>query len=342
MNEKKNESCIRKSNIMKPLKILLLLVFQIHGLYAQKVQITFQRPVLPVLAGLENNLTGFIRVIKPQGQKVTLTGISYSLSGTTDINEVERVSLKKCNAYGGGMAGKATAFSSHLSEENHFRLHVPLKEDTTYWAFTVKLAAQADLLHRINLNCTAVEINGAEQIALRPVYAEGLRVGYPLRMAGQDGVNTSRIPGLTTSKKGTLLAIYDARWNSGRDLQGDIDIALNRSEDGGQTWTEHPTSHAVLTEPTCMASIHRHDYKKKSLLAFMNPNSYRARNQLALKFSLDEGMTWPEKYWLLLDEWGGFGYSCITSIDKETLGVVYEGSGAQIVFQKIKLSDIFK
>ena len=74
----------------------------------------------------------------------------------------------------------------------------------------------------------------------------------------------------------------------------------------------------------------------------MNPNSYRARNQLTLKFSLDEGMTWPEEYWLLLDEWGGFGYSCITSIDKETLGVVYEGSGAQIVFQKIKLSDIFK
>lgn len=73
----------------------------------------------------------------------------------------------------------------------------------------------------------------------------------------------------------------------------------------------------------------------------MNPNSYRARNQLTLKFSLDEGMTWPEEYWLL-DEWGGFGYSYITSIDKETLGVVYEGSGAQIVFQKIKLSDIFK
>lgn len=32
------------------------------------------------------------------------------------------------------------------------------------------------------------------------------------------------------------MAIYDARWDSGRDLQGDIDIALNRSEDGGQSW----------------------------------------------------------------------------------------------------------
>lgn len=190
---------------MKPLKLLLLLVFQIHGLYAQKVQITFQRPVLPVLAGMENNLTGFIRVIKPQGQKVALTGISYSLSGTTDIKEVERVSLKKCNAYGGGHNGQSVALSTHLNEDNHFRLHVPLKEDTTFWAFTVKLDAQVDLLHRINLNCTAVEINGSEQIVLKPVYAEGLRVGYPLRMAGQDGVNTSRIPGLTTSKKGTWL-----------------------------------------------------------------------------------------------------------------------------------------
>lgn len=49
-------------------------------------------------------------------------------------------------------------------------------------------------------------------------------------------MDTYRIPGLTTSKKGTLLAIYDARRDNSRDLQGNIDICLNRSLDGGQTW----------------------------------------------------------------------------------------------------------
>ena len=37
-----------------------------------------------------------------------------------------------------------------------------------------------------------------------------LRIGVALRQPGQDGVHTSRIPGLVTSTKGTLLALYDA------------------------------------------------------------------------------------------------------------------------------------
>ena len=36
--------------------------------------------------------------------------------------------------------------------------------------------------------------------------------------------------------EGTLLALYDARNERDDDLQGDIDIAINRSEDGGRTW----------------------------------------------------------------------------------------------------------
>ncbi|NDC79489.1 MAG: prepilin-type N-terminal cleavage/methylation domain-containing protein, partial [Chitinophagia bacterium] len=49
-------------------------------------------------------------------------------------------------------------------------------------------------------------------------------------------VDTYRIPGLATSRRGTLLAVYDARRASSRDLQGDIDITLNRSTDGGRSW----------------------------------------------------------------------------------------------------------
>ena len=70
-----------------------------------------------------------------------------------------------------------------------------------------------------------------------PVTASSeLRAGVAVRQHKQDGVHTSRIPGLATSTKGTLLAIYDARYESPRDLQGHMDICLNRSIDGGQTW----------------------------------------------------------------------------------------------------------
>lgn len=51
-----------------------------------------------------------------------------------------------------------------------------------------------------------------------------------------DNVHTYRIPGLATTNSGTLLAVYDARRESVRDLQGNIDIGLSRSTDSGNTW----------------------------------------------------------------------------------------------------------
>ena len=53
---------------------------------------------------------------------------------------------------------------------------------------------------------------------------------------GQFGCHTFRIPALATTNKGTLLAVYDMRYRSRRDLQGHMDIGLSRSTDGGETW----------------------------------------------------------------------------------------------------------
>lgn len=119
------------------------------------------------------------------------------------------------------------------------------------------------------------------------------------------------------------------------------------TEDLGETWTEHPTSNSALIEPTCMASIHRHDYNdnegaSKSILVFSNPNSKYKRIKQTIKFSLDEGKTWPEKYWLELDEGSGSGYSCISSIDNDHIGILYEGSQAQMTFQKININELIK
>jgi len=57
-----------------------------------------------------------------------------------------------------------------------------------------------------------------------------------LRAAGQDQVNTYRIPGLVNTNNGTLVAVYDNRYLASGDLQGDIDVGMSRSTDGGQTW----------------------------------------------------------------------------------------------------------
>ncbi|RYF34663.1 MAG: exo-alpha-sialidase, partial [Cytophagaceae bacterium] len=57
-----------------------------------------------------------------------------------------------------------------------------------------------------------------------------------LRKTGDDNVNTYRIPGLATTDKGTLLAVYDIRYDNDRDLPANIDVGLSRSTDGGKTW----------------------------------------------------------------------------------------------------------
>ena len=58
-----------------------------------------------------------------------------------------------------------------------------------------------------------------------------------LRKAGDDGVHTYRIPGLATTLKGTLLAVFDLRHKHGGDLPADIDVGAMRSTDDGATWS---------------------------------------------------------------------------------------------------------
>lgn len=52
------------------------------------------------------------------------------------------------------------------------------------------------------------------------------------------GSKAFRIPSLITTDKGTMIAGIDARINHGGDSPNNIDAAIKRSEDGGQTWID--------------------------------------------------------------------------------------------------------
>ena len=122
--------------------------------------------------------------------------------------------------------------------------------------------------------------------------------------------------------------------------------AIAITKDLGETWTEHPSSRQALQEPVCMASLIHVDAKdnilNKDILLFSNPNTTKGRNHITIKASLDKGLTWLPEHQLMLDEAEGWGYSCLTMIDKETIGILYESSVAHITFQAIKLTDIIK
>lgn len=114
----------------------------------------------------------------------------------------------------------------------------------------------------------------------------------------------------------------------------------------GKTWKEHESSRTALIEPVCMASLisvkAKDNVLGKDILIFSNPNTTNARKNMTIKVSLDGGYTWSPEHQLLLDEGDNWGYSCLTMIDKETIGILYESSVAHMTFQSIKLKQIVK
>ena len=122
--------------------------------------------------------------------------------------------------------------------------------------------------------------------------------------------------------------------------------AVYTTTDFGQAWKEHESSRTALIEPVCMASLisvkAKDNVLGKDLLIFSNPNSTSARKDMTIKISMDGGKTWSADHQLLLDEDYNWGYSCLTMIDKETIGILYESSVAHMTFQSIKLKDIVK
>jgi sialidase-1 len=83
---------------------------------------------------------------------------------------------------------------------------------------------------------TPEDLPESEQLLPSPPFA-GLTTKI-LRQNGADGVHTYRIPGLATSKRGTLLAVFDLRYENSRDLPGNIDVGVTRSTDNGETWSQ--------------------------------------------------------------------------------------------------------
>ena len=109
--------------------------------------------------------------------------------------------------------------------------------------------------------------------------------------------------------------------------------AVYVTRDLGKTWEPH-VSDGQLVEPVCMASL----LKAGSLLLFSNPAHPKDRRSLTIQVSEDGGVSWTRR--ILLDEGYSWGYSCLTMIDKNTVGILYESSQAHMTFQAVKLNDI--
>ncbi len=90
---------------------------------------------------------------------------------------------------------------------------------------------------------------GLSAVSGKGPVTEKVKTDYPLIenakrqdlfVPGQAGSKFYRIPAIATAMNGDLIAVIDARRTSAADLQHirDIDIAVRRSSDNGDTWSE--------------------------------------------------------------------------------------------------------
>lgn len=167
------------------------------------------------------------------------------------------------------------------------------------------------------------------------IYSEDHGKSWQMHQAAKDSVTEAQVAELSDGS--LMLNMRDNR-------RGARSVAT--TTDLGRSWTEHPTSRKALREPVCMASLigvpASRNVLGRHILLFSNPDSVHGRNHITIKASLDDGMTWEEADQLLLDEDEGWGYSCLTMIDPETVGILYESSVAEITFQAIPLKDIIR
>lgn len=540
-------------NISVVVIVLLCGTVSLHA--ASDVRVTIKRPVIPILSHKKYNPA--IRLDIKGKTDFIINALEFSTNGTIYPDDIVNISIYGSDDKGYIDTTRVIASSQFVSEEIIFRNKIQSSGDSIALWVSIVLKDEIHLNNHIVINCTKLRTDKGKALIIDSTPNEWLRPGVAVRQQGQDGVVSSRIPGLETAKDGTLLAIYDARWDIARDLQGNIDIALQRSfdkgvtwqpmqiimdmgewgelpqkfngvsdacilvddtsgdlyvaglwmhgildkqtgkwteglketsenwihqwhekgsqpgtdvkqtsqflivkstdngktwsspvnitqqtkrpewwlyapapghgvtlQDGtlvfptqgrdengvpfsnitwskdhgktwhtsspaykdvtecmavelsngdvmlnmrdnrnkknqvengrricitsdlGNTWTEHPTSRKALIEPTCMGSIHRHTYhkdgEKKTILLFCNPSSKIRRDKITLKASLNDGKTWPEKQTILLDEYRGWGYSCITSVDENTIGILYESSQSQLVYQQVNLNELIR
>jgi sialidase-1 len=546
-------------------KIIILICWNIALIlcscsHYSPVRLVSEQPVYPVLTMKAHNPVLKLQLLNSGKEDYTLSKVCCSLEGTSQLEQIDSITLFFAGDKKSFSTKKQFGETAPAAKTVVFAGNFPVDADTLVLWVSVKLKNTIDLTGRVNVSCTEIRTDKGKVDIGKTTRHEGLRIGVAVRKHRDDNVHTYRIPGLATSRKGTLLAVYDVRRDKGGDLQGNIDIGLSRSVDGGntwapmqivmdrgtwgglpekfngisdacilvdentdaifiaglwmhgvldkhgkwikglnesseewnhqwrnrgsqagfgvketsqflitksvddgqtwsepenltsmckqrewwlwapapgrgitmsygtlvmptqgrdkngksfstvtwskdggvtwvtgipafeaptgttecavvelsngslmlnmrdnrnrndttatngravavtadlgRTWTTHSSSHHALIEPTCMGSLHKHTYtengKKRSVLLFSNPNSKTSRHHLTIKVSFDDGETWPQAHQICLDEGRSRGYSCLTSVDEQHIGILYESSQADLVFQKIPLKDILQ
>lgn len=280
--------------------------------------------VYPVMSRLNGNPVLSLNV-KTEGclNPVSLTGVHLDLTGTTKLSDIESVTVL------GGDEKPPFLGTSGTFPPDGARVLGPMPVngaaklalkgklelepgDNNLWV-CVKMKDGASLDGRVVVKPVGVIIGG-KPVAVANAAPVAQRIGTTVVKPGDFNSKFYRIPGLALSKKGTLLAVYDIRYNHSGDLPANIDVGVSRSSNGGRTWSDVEIAMddakidpalgstrgvgdpAILidekTGRVWVAAIWSHRHSIGGSRA--GDNSPEACGQLVLAYSDDDGVTWSK------------------------------------------------
>ncbi len=302
--------------------------------------------VWPAMVRLDENPILRVDVETEGGLKpMKITGATFDMTGTnmadidsiTLFNGTEKVSEKRSDMIGSPLKGvsnpKSVKFEGNTeltSGNNHLWLSVRLKDKAKVGGKVVAKPVS------VTLNGKPVAVADSKPVAQRIGYAvvKGGDQVLPTRRASKN----FRIPAMVRTKKGTLLAASDIRYNHSGDLPADIDMGVSRSTDGGQTWSPMEIAlpfkdavkgykgagngdAAMLVDESngriWMAVLWSHG-KHPIWHSEQGSNSPDKVSQLVLIHSDDDGKTWSK------------ATNITDQIKKEEWGVNFQGPGSGI------------
>ncbi|HUM66907.1 MAG TPA: BNR-repeat neuraminidase N-terminal domain-containing protein, partial [Chitinophagaceae bacterium] len=199
---------------------------------------------VPLFKNTDFNQLMKLTVYIPQGKDITYKNFQLLLDPAA-VQAIEKMEVIVRDERQRSFLAGATFHGSvkQVSPVTNIPVNIPLHQGwNTIW-FGASLKANADIDNKVSIKLKSIttEKGYVYTVSLKPAapanYTQGqYRLGIAIRKAWDDSVHTYRIPGITTTDKGTLIAVYDIRYKHSGDLPANIDVGMSRSNDGGRSW----------------------------------------------------------------------------------------------------------
>ena len=200
------------------------------------IAIETAQQVSPVVIGKDSDILQINVKVDGNLEPLAVTSLGINTAGTGKLSDIEDVKAYYTGNKGGFSSAKQFGRAKKAANKLTFTDKVQLVGGDNYFWVSCNLKTTADLLRKIDAGCDYVTV-GTQNVKPEVASPEATkRIAIALRDSGDDGSKGYRIPGLATTNKGTLIGVYDVRYNGMGDLPGHIDVGMSRSSDKGQTW----------------------------------------------------------------------------------------------------------